>query len=172
MTSATPNASARSASDQRSGRPARNLRATRMPTPVRHKALISVSCKGGGLGGVRVLGDLEQVEGTEVAEGHANQLEPDRRDIRRDRSQRSKRPRRRPLGKARNTCRKRTGGRRSSACPKVKTTSLVDHARLARKLANPAACSAEGPKRLAGRCHQAMSPQRMYEVVTQTDRRR
>ena len=73
---------------------------------------------------------------------------------------RSSGPWRRPVGNARNRCRKRTGGRRSSAWPKVNVTSFVVHDSVEMKFANPAA-TIRAPKRQSGRRHHAKRPQRM-----------
>ena len=77
----------------------------------------------------------------------------------------TKRPRSRPSGKARNTCKKSTGGTRSIACPTVCKTSLVDHTSVETKLTKPAAIIS-GPRRLAGRRRHAKRPQSTYDSVS------
>src|SRR6266576_2879958 len=80
---------------------------------------------------------------------------------------RTTRPRRRPSGNARNTCKKSTGGNRSSACPIVKGTSLLAIDSVDPKVAKPAAII-NLPNPLAGRRHHAKSPQRTYDSVSHT----
>ena len=70
---------------------------------------------------------------------------------------RSKRLPNRPLGKARNTCRKSTAGSRSNACPIVNTSAALAKLRLVRNAPKPAAIIS-GPNGLAGRRVQATRP--------------
>src|SRR5512132_1591457 len=70
-----------------------------------------------------------------------------------------------PEGNARNTCMKSTGGRRSSAWPRVNVRSLVVHESVDRKFTNPAA-TIRGPNRLSGLRHHAYRPHRMYDTVS------
>jgi hypothetical protein len=79
---------------------------------------------------------------------------------------RSSFPRRCPVGKARKTCMRMTGGRRSSAWPRVNVRSFVVHDSVETKFANPAA-TISGPKRLSGRRAHASRPHRMYDTVSQ-----
>ncbi|OLD99495.1 MAG: hypothetical protein AUG91_06655 [Actinobacteria bacterium 13_1_20CM_4_69_9] len=73
----------------------------------------------------------------------------------------------RPSGKARKTCRKTTGVTRSSAWPTVKGTASCAQTSVPKKFVKPAAIIS-GPKRLAGRRHQASRPHRTYESVSKT----
>ena len=79
----------------------------------------------------------------------------------------------RPLGNARKTWRKSTGGSREAAIPIVYGTSIAyGSARLVqerceRKAAKPAA-TMSGPNRLSGRHHHAIRPARMYESTIQS----
>ena len=73
---------------------------------------------------------------------------------------RSNRPRNRPVGNARKTCRKTANGTRSRASPIVfGRLGLVD-ARLESEVMKPAAIIS-GPRRLSGRRHQASRPLKM-----------
>jgi hypothetical protein len=85
-------------------------------------------------------------------------------------STRSNRVSSRPVGNARKTCRKSTGGNRSRAWPTEKVTSFVVHDSVTSALTNPAVIMS-GPKRLEGLRDQASSPPRTYETVIQLPRK-
>ena len=73
----------------------------------------------------------------------------------------------RPVGYARNRCRRSAAGSRSHACPIVCSTGTFVQARLETNIAKPARII-KMPKRLSGRRHHATSPPKMYGSVTQS----
>src|SRR5206468_5277246 len=73
----------------------------------------------------------------------------------------------RPLGNARNTCRKRTAGRRSKTMPTVYGPARSAEERLDRNQVAPAS-TIRRPKRLSGLLHHATTPARMKPSIPQT----